>query len=172
MLVVGIVSFISISTLTGFSISSERLKFQNQLSTLESFITSHRAVAFNDSTDNNEYTIILNQESIQANSTDSISGLPNPNSPNILNIPSEDLELLQFEGRSIDSNWNLIPSNQSVTITINPEQRICEITTNNEELIIIHIPIRKPNEIDPSKHLYIHRSNCLIESLNEKIQKT
>lgn len=170
MLVVAIISFISISTITGFSVSSERLKFQNQLNTLESFLTSHRAKGFNDTTGNNDYSIIINQNQIQAISADAITGVKSPNPPLTLNIPNEDMNLLQFNGRSTNSSWAPIPNNQKVEIKINSQQRLCQIFYNNQELLILHIPISKANQNQASKHLYIHRSNCLIESLNDQIQ--
>lgn len=170
MLVVSIVSFISISTITGFTVSSERLKFQNQLNTLESFLTSHRANGFNDTTGNNDYSLLINQTEVQAITADSITGELNPDPAPVFSIPSEDLVLEQFNSRSTDSNWSPIPTAQNVEININSQQRLCEISTAGNDLLILHIPIRKPNETEASKHLYIHRSNCLIESLNDQIQ--
>lgn len=169
MIVVSIISFITISTLTGFMVSSERLKFQNQLQTLESFISSHKATAFNDTTSTKTYEIAINTTEIDVTTTDKVSN--NIDFNQTYTIPQEDLILEDFNVRTTNSIWTEIPA-QTLQISIDSQQRICNITNGTDQYILAHIPIRKPDEATPSKHLYIHRQNCLIESLNNQIQQT
>jgi len=175
MTVVGIVSFITISTITGFQISSQRLNFQNQLQALQSFITSHKAAGFNDTSDNNDYTVNIEQTSVNARVLNSTTGL-NTSEKTFL-ISDEEMIFQNFNVRNSESVWESLCTQNAqqidcadVDISIDPQQRVCNISSDGTDYLTLHIAINKPDELTPSKHLYIHRENCLIESINNQIQ--
>jgi prepilin-type N-terminal cleavage/methylation domain-containing protein len=168
MLVISIISLVTISSLTGFQVSSSRLKFQNQTQSIQSTITTHRAQAFNNKEDNIQYNIQITPNQI----TNSILNTSTQDqTTKNFEIPSTEVTLNTFNAKSTTSTWQTI-TNPNIQITINSSTRECQIqnTTTNENYLILHIPITKPNQTTPSKHLYIQRENCLVETLNTQIQ--
>ncbi len=168
MLIVGIVSFITVSSLTGFLVSSERLKFQNEVQNLQSTISTQKAQGLNNTDENTVYSLDIDQEKIILNQTNTSTQQVDSN---LYKINTEEITLSNFNAKQTTSSWQTITSPE-INITINTENRTCSITNTStqEEYLILHIPISRPTETTPSKHLYIHRENCLIESLNNQIQ--
>lgn len=168
MLVISIISLVTVSSLTGFQVSSERLKFQNQTQSLQNTITTHRAQAFNNKEDNLSFTLqITNSEII----TSILNTTTQTKTANTYQVNPSEITINSFNAKSPSNQWQTLNS-PNLEIQITSDTRDCIITDNktNQNYLILHIPIAKPTETTPSKHLYIQRENCLVETLNTQIQ--
>lgn len=168
LLLVSLVAFITVTSLTGFLISSERLEFQNQSSDIQNILTTHRAQAFNNSQNNLQYKTNISTTEISTFIEDTESQTQTTQQTLTFQDP---ILIKQFNAKPLNqTSWT--KSNSNFEILINSTTRKCEITSPsqpNTEFTILEIPIYKTDQATPSKFLYIHRESCLIETLNTQI---
>lgn len=175
LLLVSIISFITISSLAGFSVSSNRLKFQNQSNNLKSTLDSIRNEAFAETNPDVEYITNIKNDSISAgylnNKTTEKSEVTNSQITTPLEIHEVYLKPISQDWQEIDLRKNPFP----IQITYNSKNRKCYIRHNEtgpNQLIQIHIPLyNTESPSTPINHLYINRENCLSELLSQPIAR-